>query len=136
MTEFNTTDTTNETATVVAAPIVLTKEEKIAKIDKEIARLTLKRYNIENDIVDAPKAAKVVALPEVGTDILFNYGRRTATTEPVQRIGRVVAIKEASVGTGGKKLPAQIKVSVGEGFEQEFVVIYPASIADAGPAAE
>ena len=77
-----------------------------------------------------------MALPEVGTDILFNYGRRTATTEPVQRIGRVVAIKEASIGAGGKKLPAQIKVSVGEGFEQEFVVIYPASIADAGPAAE
>jgi chorismate mutase len=116
-------------------PVVLTKEERLAKIDKEIARLTTKRYNIENDIVEV-KAKKEVVLPEVGADVLFNYGRRTATTEPVQKIGRVVAVKPASVNDAGKKLPAQIKVSVGEGFEQEFVVIYPAQIADAGPAAE
>jgi chorismate mutase len=121
--------------TSVATPVVLTKEERLAKIDKEIARLTTKRYNIENDIVEV-KAKKEVVLPEVGADVLFNYGRRTATTEPVQKIGRVVAVKPASVNDAGKKLPAQIKVSVGEGFEQEFVVIYPAQIADAGPAAE
>jgi chorismate mutase len=121
--------------TTVATPVVLTKEERLAKIDKEIARLTTKRYNIENDIVEV-KAKKEVVLPEVGADVLFNYGRRTATTEPVQKIGRVVAVKPASVNDAGKKLPAQIKVSVGEGFEQEFVVIYPAQIADAGPAAE
>ena len=121
--------------TPVVVPVVLTKEEKIAKIDKEIARLTTKRYNIENDIVEV-KTAKVVALPEVGTDVLFSYGRRTATTEPTQRIGRVVAVKPASANAEGKKLPAQIKVSVGEGFDQEFLVIYPAQIADAGPAAE
>ena len=123
------------TVAPVVTPVVLTKEEKIAKIDKEIARLTQKRYNIENDIVET-KAPKVVALPEVGTDVLFNYGRRTATTEPIQKIGRVVAVKAASVNAEGKKLPAQIKVSTGEGFDQEFVVIYPAQIADAGPATE
>jgi hypothetical protein len=118
-----------------ATPVTLTKEEKIAKIDKEIARLTIKRFNIENDIVET-KVKKEVALPEVGADVLFNYGRRTATTEPVQKIGRVVAVKPSSVSEGGKKLPAQIKLSVGEGFDQEFVVIYPAQIADAGPASE
>ena len=127
--------TIETTVAPVATPIVLTKEEKLAKIDKEIARLTAKRYNIENDIVET-KAPKVVALPEVGTDVLFNYGRRTATTEPTQKIGRVIAVKPASVGADGKKLPAQIKVSIGEGFDQAFVVIYPAQIADAGSAAE
>lgn len=116
-------------------PVVLTKEERIAKIDKEILRLQTKRYNIENDIVET-KAVKVVALPEVGSDVLFNYGRKTATTEPVQKIGRVVAVKPATVNDAGKKLPAQIKVSVGEGFEQEFVVIYPAQIVTGQTASE
>lgn len=115
-------------------PVVLTKEEKIAKIDKEIARLETKRYNVEHDIVEV-KAKKEVALPEIGSDVLFNFGRTTATSVRSQRIGRVVAVKPASLTEAGKKLPAQIKVSVGEGFEQEFVVIYPAQIADAGPAA-
>lgn len=122
------TDTTN-------TPIVLTKEERIAKIDKEIARLTTKRYNIENDIV-VTATKKEVALPEVGADVLFTHGRRTATTEPTQKIGRVVAVKPATVNDAGKKLPAQIKVSIGDGFDQEFVVIYPAQIVNAGPAAE
>lgn len=124
-----------ETTAVVATPVVLTKEERIAKIDKEILRLQTKRYNIENDIVEV-KATKAVALPAVGSDVLFNYGRTTATTQAQQYLGRVVAIKPADVTAAGKKTPAQIKVSVGEGFDQEFFVIYPAQIADAGPAAE
>ena len=129
-------NTTASESTTAAAPVVLTKEERIAKIDKEIARLTARRDDIVNDRQPQPKAKKEVVLPEVGSDVLFNYGRKTATTEPVQKIGRVAAIKPASTTADGKKLPAQIKVSVGEGFEQEFVVIYPAQIADAGPAAE
>lgn len=119
-----------------AAPVVLTKEEKLARLDKEIARLTQKRDDIANDRLPQPKAAKVVTLPEVGADVLFSYGRKTATTDPVEKLGRVVAVKPASVNAEGKKLPAQIKVSIGEGFDQEFVVIYPAQILDAGPAAE
>ena len=129
-------ENTNASESTTAAPVVLTKEERIAKIDKEIARLTARRDDIVNDRQPQPKAKKEVVLPEVGSDVLFNYGRKTATTEPVQKIGRVAAIKPASTTADGKKLPAQIKVSVGEGFEQEFVVIYPAQIADAGPAAE
>lgn len=116
-----------------ATPIVLTKEEKLAKIDKELARLNQRRYNIENDIVEV-KAKKEVVLPAIGTDVLFRTGRTTVGTVPVERIGTVVAIKPATVTEAGKKTPAQIKVSVGQGFEQEFIVIYPAQIVDAGPA--
>lgn len=126
---------TDQTTTPSTAKPVLTKEEKISRIEKEIARLTTKLYNVVNDIVEV-KTAKVVALPEVGADVLFNYGRKTATTDPVQKIGRVVAVKPAGVTADGKKTPAQIKVSVGEGFDAELVVIYPAQIADAGPATE
>lgn len=125
---------TDTNATTSAKP-VLTKEEKISRIEKEIARLTTKLYNVVNDIVEV-KTAKQVALPEVGADVLFNYGRKTATTDPVQKIGRVVAVKPAGVTADGKKTPAQIKVSVGEGYDVELVVIYPAQIADAGPATE
>jgi hypothetical protein len=113
----------------------LTKEQKLAKIQKEIDRLKEKYFNVENAIVAVPKA-KVVALPEIGTDVLFSYGRRTATTEPTQKIGKVTAVKPASTTAEGKKLPAQIKVSVGEGFEQEFVVIYPAQIVTSQTASE
>lgn len=126
-------DTIN--ATPVTAPVVLTKEEKIAKVDKEIARLQKKREDIINDVVRAT-GPKAIVLPAVGADVLFNYGRNTATSSVEQLLGRVVAIKPASVTEAGKKTPAQIKVSVGEGFDQEFYVIYPAQIADAGPAAE
>lgn len=126
----------NQTIATPSAPVVLTKEEKLARLDKEIARLTQKRDDIANDRQPQPKAAKVIALPAVGSDVLFSYGRKTATTDPVQKLGRVVAVKPATVNEAGKKLPAQIKVSIGEGFEQEFVVIYPAQILDAGPAAE
>lgn len=125
-----------ETTATTTPRVELTKEEKLARLDKEIARLTQKRDDIFNDRQPQPKAKKEVVLPAVGSDVLFTYGRKTATTDPVQKIGRVVAIKEASTNAEGKKLPAQIKVSVGEGFEQEFLVIYPAQIVDAGAASE
>lgn len=124
-----------DTNTSTSAKPTLTKEEKISRLEKEILKLQTKLFNVVNDIVEV-KAVKVVVLPAVDTDVLFTYGRKTATTDPVQKIGRVVAVKPASVNAEGKKLPAQIKVSVGEGFDQEFVVIYPAQIVDAGPATE
>lgn len=138
---FDTETTTEETTTVETttspkAPVVLTKEEKLAKLDKEIARLIQKRDDIANDRIPEAKAKKEVVLPEVGADVLFSYGRKTATTEPVEKLGRVVAIKPASTTAEGKKLPAQLKVSIGEGFDQEFVVIYPAQILNPGNASE
>ena len=127
-----------DVTTTVSAPVVLTKEERIAKIVAQIALLNTKIYNIENDIVvSKAQPKKEVPLPEVGSDVLFNYGRRTATTEPVQKTGTVVAIKPACVVTNEagvtKKQAAMIKLSVGTGFDQEYVVIYPASIVGAAP---
>ena len=127
-----------DVTTTVSTPVVLTKEERIAKIVAQIALLNVKIYNIENDIVvSKAQPKKEVPLPEVGSDVLFNYGRRTATTEPVQKTGTVVAIKPACVVTNEagvtKKQAAMIKLSVGTGFDQEYVVIYPASIVGAAP---
>lgn len=115
---------------VAVAKPVLTKEERVVKLRAEIAKLEKKIYNIENDIVEV-KAKKEVVLPEVGAEVLFNYGRRTATTEPVQKVGKVVAIKPAATAENGKTLPAQIKVQFGEGFDAEFATIYPAQIVTA-----
>ncbi len=116
--------------------VVLTKEEKIARIDEQIAKLQQRRYNIENDIVSVAKPKAEVVLPEVGADVLFTYGRRTPTTEPHHRLGRVVAVKPAAVGENGKKLPAQIKVQLGDGFDASFAVIYPAQIVSGLTASE
>jgi hypothetical protein len=123
------------TTPVVAPKPALTKEQKIARYKQRIADLELALYNCENDIVVAP-AKKVVALPEVGADVVFKHGRKTATTEPVERLGRVVAVKPQQNLEGGKVSPAQIKVSIGEGFEQEFVVIYAGQIVQPGKAAD
>jgi len=121
---------TQAAATETATKPVLTKEERITKLRAEIAKLEKKIYNVENDIVEV-KTKKEVVLPEVGAEVLFNYGRRTATTEPVQKVGKVVAIKPAAAAANGKTLPAQIKVQFGEGFNSEFATIYPAQIVTA-----
>ena len=107
--------------------VTLTKEEKIAKIAKEIARLTTKLYNIENDIVETRKAPKEVILPEIGATVVFAFGRKTANTDRAELIGRVVAVKSPVV-VEGKRSVAQIKLAVGAGFDQTFVVIYPSQI--------
>ena len=119
----------------IKAAVVLTKEEKIIKIKANIAALEVKLFNVENDIA-VVRVAKVVELPEVGTDVIFKHGRTTPTTEPVERIGRVVAVKAPVPKEGGKTTPAQVKLSVGEGFEQEFVVVYLGQIVRNAVAAE
>ena len=120
------TDAINTTATA-STKVVLTKEEKIAKIKADIARLELKLFNVENDIAEPARAKKEVVLPEVGATVSFVYGRKTATTEPKTITGTVVAVKPATVD-GEKKLPAQVKVSYGEGFDAAFAVVYPAQL--------
>ena len=117
------TDSTNTTS----AKPVLTKEEKIAAIVAQIAKLELRKYNLENDIAEPARAKKEVVLPEVGAIVSFVYGRKTATTEPKTITGKVVAVKPATVD-GEKKLPAQVKVSYGEGFDAAFAVVYPAQL--------
>ena len=125
---------TTAPAAVVPIKVELTKEQRLAAISAQIVKLQERLYNIENDIVVA-KVVKVVALPEVGADVLFMYGRKTATTQPVERLGRVVAVKP-SIESNGKKLPAQIKVQLGEGFDAEYAVIYPAQVLTPGAASE
>lgn len=114
------------TEATTSTPVVLTKEEKLAKITKEIARLTAKYDDILNDRV-AVKVSKEVALPNVGDTVIFVTGRKTATTEPTQRIGTVVAVKPKAT-VGDKTTPALIKVQYGEGFDIEFANIYPAQV--------
>jgi hypothetical protein len=121
---------TSEDTSIGVVKVAPTKAEKIAQIDQRISKLQEQRYNLENDIVAAPKAAKVIVLPAVGDTVVFTHGRRTANTEPVQRVGVVVAVKPTTEGQGGKTLPAQIRVQVGVGFDAEFCNIYPAQIVD------
>lgn len=130
-TNFNAATSTEAAAPVVAKP-ALTKAEKIAKLEADIKKLQDKLFNVVNDIVTVARAKPIVALPAVGDSVLFSYGRKTLTTNPVLREGVVVAVKPASPGANGKTLPAQIKVQCGEGFDAEFVVIYPAALVPAG----
>jgi len=117
---------TQATATTVTRKFSeLSKEEKIAHVEKQIAGLTAKLNDIINDVVRVA-VKKTVALPAIGDTVLFSRGRRTPTTEPVDTYATVVAIKPAVTLESGKTAPAQIKVQIGEGFDAEFVVIYPA----------
>jgi hypothetical protein len=117
-----------------AATVVLTKEEKLSKIDAQIAKLNERRYNIENDIVTT-KAAKVVVLPVTGDTVAFSYGRKTPTSQPRELVGVVLGVKPASE-VDGKRTPAMIKVTVGEGFDAEVLTIYPAQVSAINPDAD
>lgn len=120
-------DTIDNTAVDAAAPVAAkpapTKEEKIASLKAQIAKLEVRLYNVENDIVVPAKVAKVVELPAVGAEVSFMHGRTTATTEPTQKTGVVVAVK-AATEVDGKSKPALVKVQIGEGFDAELVTIY------------
>jgi len=122
------TDSINTSAAATASiKVVLTKEEKIAKIKQNIAALEIKLFNVENDIAEPARTKKEVVLPEVGATVSFVYGRKTATTASKVITGTVVAVKPATV-EGEKKLPAQVKVAYGEGFAAAFAVVYPAQL--------
>jgi hypothetical protein len=123
-------ENTGATSTEAVAKPVLTKAERVAKIKASIARLEVQLFNVENDIVAPVAAKKVVPLPEIGATVSFVYGRKTATTEPTTITGTVVAVKPTTE-VDGKKLPAQVKVSYGEGFDAAFATIYPAQIIQA-----
>lgn len=113
--------------TEATTKIVLTKDEKIAKVKAEIARLETKLFNLINDIPEPARAKKEVVLPAIGATVSFVYGRKTATTEPKTIVGTVVAVK-AATEVDGKKTPAQVKVAYGEGFDAGFAVVYPAQL--------
>jgi hypothetical protein len=108
-----------------------TKEEQIAIIDGQITKLQKRRQDLIDGVVSKP-AAKVVALPEVGAVIEFRFGRTNEKTSkvPVIKTGTVIAVRPA-VADELKKSPAQVRVSVGEGFDVELLTIYPAQIVEA-----
>lgn len=108
---------------------VLTKEEKIAAIEKQIAHLTQKLDDVRNDRVTT-KAKKVVALPEVGAIVAFTYGRTTPTSQARELVGVVKGVKpKVEAGADGKGgTPALVRVTVGSGFDIEVLTIYPAQI--------
>lgn len=120
-------------ATTTTAKPQLTKEEKLARIQEQITKLQAKYDDVLNDRIQ-PKVKKVIELPVIGEVVSFLFGRKTATTNPVEKSGTVIAIKPAVALENGKTSPAQIKVQIGDGFDAEFVVLYPAQIKRAGAA--
>lgn len=115
-------------STVAAAPAkrVLTKEERIAQYDKQIAQLQRRREDCINDVVRT-KAAKVTTLPNVGDVVEFTYGRTTPTTNARELVGTVLGARPTGEYEG-KKTPALVRVQVGSGFDVEILTIYPSSI--------
>lgn len=104
---------------------VLTKEERIAKIEAQIATLTQKLDDVRNDRVPQGKAKKAVYAPAVGDKVLATTGRTTATTQAVIREGVVVAVKTPAEGEKGA---TQVRVQIGEGFDAQLVTLYPAQL--------
>ena len=133
MTFANAESLFSTTTATLSAP--LTKEEKIAKFEAQIERIKQKISDLVNGVVRTPAAKKEVALPAVGDVIEFTFGRKTVTSNPSEKIGTVVAIKPSVTveleGGATRRNPAQIKVQCGDGFDTEFVVIYPAQIKQA-----
>ena len=129
---------TEANQSVTSTAKVLTKEEKLAVIDKQIANLQQRRYNVANDIVVTKAAGKVVVLPNVGDIVWFVHGRNTPTTQARTLQGQVLGIKPAAEGNeaeGVKRTPALVRVLVGDGIDAETLTIYP-SVITAAPAAE
>jgi hypothetical protein len=126
-----TNDAANDEAQAVVGKTPKTKEEQIAIIDGQITKLQKRKQDLIDGVVSKP-AAKVVALPEVGAVIEFRFGRTNEKTNktPVIKTGTVIAVKPA-VTDDLKKSPAQVRVSVGEGFDVELLTIYPAQIVEA-----
>ena len=108
---------------------VLTKEERIASLETQIAKLQQRLDDVRNDRVVA-KAKKVVALPEEGDVVSFTYGRTTPTSTARELVGTVIGVKaKIEAGEDGKGgTPALVRVTVGSGFDIEVLTIYPAQI--------
>lgn len=117
-------------AAAVKAKPVLTKEERIAKVDAEIARLQAKRDDIVNDRITAPKAKAPVYVPEAGAKVLATVGRATATTQPKVYVGEVIAVKAPELDAEGKaKGATQVRVRINAGtFDEQIVTLYPAAL--------
>jgi hypothetical protein len=122
----NATEAAASAPAVKAPKVELTKEQKIAALRAQIAKIEQRISDIENDVKVA-KPKKEVALPEVGATVRFKYGRTTATTQPVEVTGTVLAVRPA-VTDGESRSPALVRVQFGEGFDLQVASIFPAQI--------
>jgi hypothetical protein len=126
--------TTSAAATSAATPVVLTKEEKIARIEVQIKNLQQKLEDVRNDVVRTP-AKKIVYMPSLGDIVLATYGRTTATTQAKVVEGVVIGIREPQVVDGKQVGATQVRVLVGKGVDTQCITVYPAQLAPA-PVAE
>ena len=110
--------------------VALTKEEKIARIDAQIAKLQQRRDDVLNDRVTV-KAKAAAYVPAVGDKVLATVGRKTATTNPTIEEGTVVAVKAPNAGEKGS---VQVRVRIKEGqFEEQVVTLYPTQLVPNNP---
>ena len=118
------------TDTQAKAPaVVLTKEEKLAKIAANIAALQRKYDDVLNDRVTV-KVAKIVYLPAIGDKVLATVGRTTPTTQAKVVLGTVIGVKHPEIGEDGKpKGAVQVRVRIYEGeFEEQAITVYPGTL--------
>jgi len=120
----------SENQTAATAKPVLTKEEKLAKIDAQIKLLQVKRDDIANDRIPATKAKAAAYVPSVGDAVIATVGRNTATSQAKAVEGTVVAVKFPEVdGEGKAKGAIQVRVRIFAGtFDEQLVTLYPAQL--------
>lgn len=111
----------NQAATVKTP---LTKEQKLANIDAQIAKLQARRADIEAG--RDTKAKKEVYVPAKGDKVIATIGRNTATSQAKSVEGTVLAVK---VPAEGEKGATQVRVRIYEGeFDEQTVTLYPAQL--------
>lgn len=111
-----------------AAPVVKTKEEKLASITAQIAKLQQRYDDVLNDRVTA-KVAKVAYCPVAGDRVLATVGRNTPTSQARVVEGTVVAVRVAPIVDGKAVGSTQVRVRINEGeFDEQLVTLYPANL--------
>lgn len=118
----------SENQTNTAAAVVkyadMTKEQKLAYLDAQLAKLAQKRDDVANDRVTV-RVGKAVYVPEIGDKVFAVVGRNTATSQAKTVPGVVVAVKHPAEGEKGA---TQVRVRIGEGFDEQLVTLYPANL--------
>lgn len=108
-----------------------TIREQITALDEQIAKLNTKKTELSAKLADEIDPAALVP----NTVIDFEYGKGDNKKVITGRI-----IGRQGPDPENKKSSVMLKVAVGEGFEAQLVVTYPANVkkvhANGGPVAE
>jgi hypothetical protein len=100
------------------AKIVLTKEEKLAAITAQIAKLQVRFDDVTNDREPTKTVKAAGYAPVVGDKVI-------AKLIP----GTVTAIKPATIVEGKVVGATQVRVRINEGeFDEQLVTLYPAQL--------